>query len=341
MRRLSNILSAVFTLCVILTTASCEKRPLVDMDHRTNVSVMVNIDAISNVTCDIYNEKIATPKIEPLAMHVLFFDNNTNKVVSESFINDISYNEDGRRMLSGKVSLLPGTYNMLIYDFGTEATIVDNYYIWDECKASTNEISPALKRSFVSKAENKSWEDAYIVYEPDHLVVATHEDEHVPYHEGVHTIETEAKSVVESYYLQIKVDGLEYVSSAQAVLSGMVNSNIITSNTRVVEPQATIWFDLEKSDDNGIPVICTVFNTFGRIADSQNELEVTFDIKTHDGRIIQRTFDITELFSTPECIEHHWLLLDETITIEPPQIPGGGFAPEVDDWEEENREIFI
>lgn len=341
MRRLSNILSAVFTLCVILTTASCEKRPLVELGHRTQINVRVNIDAISNVTCDIYNEKIQIPEIKPIAMHVLFFDEYTKEVAAESFISDISYDDDGTRVLSGNISIMPGDYKMLVYDFGTESTIVQDYYKWDDCMAFTSEISPALKRSLISKVNEKALEDAYVIHEPDHLVVASKEHENIPYHHEVHIVEAEAQSVVESYYLQIKVVGLEYVSSAQAILSGMVNGNMISSNTKIVEPQATIWFDMEKSDDKGEPVICTIFNTFGRIEDSENELEVTFDLKTHDGRTIQKSFDLSELFLSPDCVNHHWLLLEETITIEPPQVEGGGFAPEVNDWEEEHRDLYI
>lgn len=341
MRRLSNILSAVFTLCVILTTASCEKRPLLELGHRTQINVRVNIDAISNVTCDIYNEMIQIPEIKPIAMHVLFFDEYTKEVAAESFISDISYDDDGTRVLSGNISIMPGDYKMLVYDFGTESTIVQDYYKWDDCMAFTSEISPALKRSLISKVNEKALEDAYVIHEPDHLVVASKEHENIPYHHEVHIVEAEAQSVVESYYLQIKVVGLEYVSSAQAILSGMVNGNMISSNTKIVEPQATIWFDMEKSDDKGEPVICTIFNTFGRIEDSENELEVTFDLKTHDGRTIQKSFDLSELFLSPDCVNHHWLLLEETITIEPPQVEGGGFAPEVNDWEEEHRDLYI
>lgn len=336
MRRLIHILS----LC-ILVLSSCERRPLVDLGHRTNINVRVNIDAISNVTCDIYNDKIAIPEIKPIAMHVLFFDEDTKEVAAESFISDISYDEDGTRMISGNISIMPGDYKMLVYDFGTESTIVEGYYKWDDCLAYTNEISPAIKRSLISKVNNKALEEAHVIYEPDHLVVAAKEHEYIPYHHDVHTVEAEALSVVESYYLQIKVVGLEYVSSAQAILSGMVNGNMISSNTKIVEPQATIWFDMEKSDDKGEPVICTIFNTFGRIEDSQNELEVTFDLKTHDGRTIQKSFDLSELFLSPDCVNHHWLLLEETITVEPPQVEGGGFAPEVNDWEEEHRDLYI
>ena len=92
-----------------------------------------------------------------------------------------------------------------------------------------------------------------------------------------------------------------------------------------------------------MPVICNVFSTFGRIENSRNELLVTFDIKTIDGRIVQKEFDISDLFLSEECIKHHWLLLEETITIDPPEISssGGGFAPEVEDWENENYDVEL
>lgn len=337
MKRIGVILITVF---VLLATA-CERRELVEMNHVTKIAVRVNIDAVANVTCDVYNEKIQVPKIEPSAMHVLFYETESEKVVAESFISDVNVDAEGKRTIHGNISIMPGNYKMLIYDFGTESTIVENYYEWKDCMAFTNEISPALKGTLLSKADPKAIEEAYIVYEPDHLVVASSENEYVPYHEGIHTIQADAISVVESYYLQIKVKGLEYVSSAQAILSGMVNANKISSNTKVVEPQATIWFDMEKSDDQGVPVICTIFNTFGRIEDSQNSLEVTFDIKTHDGRTIQEKFDISGLFLTEECIQHHWLLLDEEIVVPPPLSSGGGFAPELNDWEEEHSEIIL
>ena len=333
MKKMIIIFSAL-----LLMLCSCQRRPLLEIEHNTRVKVRVNLEAIANVTCDVYNEKVQVPAIEPVAMHALFYDYDTEKIASEAFLSDIAVDEDGVRSVSGSISLLPGNYKMLIYDFGTEATIVKDYYKWKECVAYTEEISPALKKSFASKA---GIEDSYIVYEPDHLVVAKNEKEFVPYHDDVHTISVDARSVVESYYLQIKVQGLEYVASAQALLSGMVSSNKISSDTKVVDPEATLWFSLEKSDDQGVPVICAVFNTFGRIDRSTNNLEVTFDIKTHDGQVVQEVFDISDLFLTPECIEHHWLLLDQEIVVPPPLSSGGGFAPEVNDWEEEKSEIIL
>lgn len=340
MRRLTGIFCAVFAICAFLLITSCERRPLLDPGLITKVRVEVDVRAISNVTCDIYNTAIPVPKIDPEVMHILFFDRNNGQLSAESFISEKEIGEDGKTVFAGDVAILPGDYRMLIYNFGTESTIVRNHYTWEEAEAYTNKVSEKTLSSYRTRNENA---DEIVVYEPDHLLVASNERECIPYHTGLHTISTNATSVVESYYLQIKVDGLEYVSSAQAFLSGMVSGNMISHNQRITDPENTVYFTLTKSEDKGVPVICNVFSTFGRVENSHNKLEVTFDIKTIDGRTVQKSFDISDLFLSEDCIKHHWLLLDEVIKIDPPETPstGGGFAPEVEDWEHENHDVIL
>lgn len=315
-RNIFRIVSGSSTLFALAVFTGCRFRPLEDPEYNTRLNVRVNTDAISNVTCDIYNPKLKIQEIAPVAMHVLFYDVKSNAVAAESFISEVSADTDGTRVLSGNLQLSPGHYRMLVYDFGTDAVKVQDYSSWNTAEAVTDPVPSSVKNVFGVKADGSGAVD--IREQPEHLVVARNSDEHVPYHEGVYTIETEAETVVESYYLQIKVDGLEYVSSAQAVLTGMVGSNLISSGRWVSEPPVAVWFRLEKSDDGGVPVICTVFNTFGRIDSSGNSLEVTFDIKTKTGDSVRRTFDISDLFLSENSMKHHWLLLDETIKIDPP-----------------------
>lgn len=335
MRRYMYIL-----LTALMVLTSCQKRPLVEMDFMTRIMVNVEVKAISNVTCDIYNDKIPIPEIKPEVMHVMFFDTETDKVVAESFISDHGVDSEGKHVLCGDVAIMPDTYKMLAYNFGTESTILKNHYSWEEAEAYTNVVSDKTLESYKGSNGNS---DEIVVYEPDHLMVARDKELYIPHHTGLYTIEMDAESIVESYYLQIKIEGLEYVSSAQAFLSGMVSGNLISHNQRITDPANTLYFPLVKSDDDGVPVICNIFSTFGRIEDAFNELLVTFDIKTTDGRTIQKAFDISDLFLSEECINHHWLLLEETITIDPPEISnsGGGFAPEVEDWENENFDVIL
>lgn len=330
------VCAAMGILCALLSLSSCHRRPLEDPEYSTRVCVEVNLDGIQNVTCDIYNPALPVQKIEPDAMHVLFFD-KSGAVAAETFITDVSTSEDGRRILSGEFSITPGRYKMLIYDYGTDATLVKDYHSWDKAMAYTDKV-PFYVQNTYSKVEGM--ENLTIYGEPDHLVVARNPSETVPYHYGLHTIYTEARSVVESWYLQIKVDGLQYVSGAQALLSGMVRANMISTDTRVNDPGSAVWFRMVKSEDGGEPVICAVFNTFGHMDGASSGLEVTFDVNTTDGRTVRKTFDISGLFSTENAILHHWLLLDEAIKIDPPK-ESGGYDPKVDDWDDEHRDIDI
>ncbi|MGM9752821.1 MAG: DUF5119 domain-containing protein [Candidatus Cryptobacteroides sp.] len=328
-------------LLLLPLVAACQFRPLEEMDFRTDIQVDVNINAVLNVTCDIYNELIPAPSIESEVFRVLFFDTKKDKLLGDSFIYD-SYTdpETGGLGIRGNVSIMPGDYRVLIYTFGTESTLISDYDSFETSRAYTSSLSESTLRSLSLKAVG----DEPINYQPDHLLVASSDLESIPFHSGVYTIKAEARSVVESYYLQVKVKGLEYVSSARAVLSSMAPSARLHDRNADTDSPTSIYIELLKSEDKGDDVVCNTFNTFGRIPGSENELKVTFDIRTVDGRNLTREYEISELFESELCKQHHWLLIDDVIDVpKPPDTGGGGggFEPTVGDWEEERHEIEI
>ena len=81
-------------------------------------------------------------------------------------------------------------------------------------------------------------------------------------------------------------------------------------------------------------------NTFGRIGGSVNDLEVTFDLTRTDGKVFRHTFDISDLFQSDNAVLHQWLLLEETIKIDPPKT-SGGYDPIIGGWDDEHKEIEI
>ncbi len=343
-----TIRSAVYSLvalCVTLTT-SCERRPLEDPESFTNVRVVIETDNISNINCDIYNDKIPVPDLIPEVMHVLFFEEEGDDLVTEVYISNRETSEEGKTVISGNMQIYPGSYRMMTYNFGTESTIIRDYDSWSDAIAYTNTVSDNISMAYKSRAsdDSKVPDEENIVYEPDHLFLHSDASFEIPYHYGTHTIEVTANTVIDTYYLQIKVEGLEYVSSAQAFLSSMASGYRLSGQERITEPQNTVYFSLQKSDDKGVPVICNIFNTFGHVDNQTNRLIVTFDVRTKDGRSLQYDFDITDVFNTPDAIDHNWLLIEETIKIDPPENPpvsGGGMDPSVSDWEDERYEIFL
>lgn len=338
MRTILHNIPALLFLFVTMVLGSCEFRPLEEPNRGVKINVNVNVRAVANVTTHIYNEKIPVPDIHPDAMHVVFYEEGGDRMVSEAFITGKALGEDGSCVMTGYANVLPGTYRMVVYSFGTFYSYVNDCNSWSRINARALQASEAIRNRYNTSVMPMARSEAIVTYTPDHVVVASNPEEKIPFYSGSYTIHAEATTVVETYYLQIKVDGLQYVSSARAYLSGMASGNLLSERRPIHEPESVLYFDMEKGDDKGEPVICAVFNTFGRIEDSTNNLSVTFDVITVDGRNETHTFDITGLFHTEECRKYHWLLLEERIKIDAPD-GSGGFKPGVSDWEDDNHKV--
>lgn len=330
-------------LAIVLGVAGCQRRPLEDPDFYTKVKINVNVKSVQNVTCDIYNPDIPVPKISPEVMHVSFYNVEGDKLLAESFISNLETDAEGNISISGNVSILPGEYKMMAYQFGEERAQVGQYRDYREAYAYTDPLSESDIKSLSLKANYASIGQK-LRYQPEHIVAAHSDSETIPYHQGVYTIEAQAGTLVQTYYLQVGINGAEYVSMSRAVITSMSPGvRISTGKEDVAEPCA-IYIPLIKSEDKGRSVICNVFNTFGRVEDSTNKLYLSFDVRTVDGQTITKEYDITELFKSEMCVKHHWLIIDDVIDIPKPVTPtpgGGGFDPSVKDWEDEHYDISI
>jgi len=330
-------------VAVLLFNASCERRPLYDPDNFVHIKVTVNTDSISNVTCHQYNPDITAPSIDPKMMRVLFYNTSGSSIAADTYISSVSEDAYGRPVIEGDVSVLPGDYKLLIYNFDTESTLIRDDSEYNTIEAYTNVVNSAITKRFATKVDDAISNSIY--YEPDHLMVARDETTSIPYHEGIYTLSETAFTVVQTYYLQIKVKNAQYVSSAQAILSGLSSGNLIGSDAPVVDPQAIVYFTLQKSTDDGDDVIACIFNTFGKIENVENELAVTFNVYTTYGNTVQITKPITDVFETEDAIKRHWLLIEDEIVIPEPEkntnSNSGGWSPGVNEWETENHEISI
>ncbi len=324
----------------LMLTASCSHRPLEEYSS-DGTKISIRLDTlIPNVTCDIYNKNIPVKDIEPDVMRVLFFHEKEDKLLSDVFIQQKVVGPTGEVRLEGNTSIWPGEYRMIAYSFGAVTTYVANYDSYVNSYAYCDPLPDSFQQILGGARAEKP--EQPVMEQPDHIFVGRDSKVHLPYHGGEHVIKGEAGSLVESYYIQIYVDGIQFVSSVSAVLTSMSSSaNFSTGEKDITKPTA-LYFPLLASEDDGKPVVCTVFNTFGRIPESQNELKVSFSVTRTDGKVFGYTFDISDLFLTEECIDHHWLLLDEVLNIPAPEISGdGGYHPSIVDWEEIESEIII
>ena len=350
-------------LLAVLTVAGtgCQRRALEDMMERINLRVDVNIKAVASVTTHVYNEHIPIPDLNTDMMRVMIYDPKTKNLLTQSFISNKSTSEDGSQVLTGELNISYGDYDMLVYNFDTPTTLVKGENNENTILCYTDALPPSVRAHYLgmlasamkagSKADDDPYADLDINYEPDHLLVAPEYNLHVSPHDTVVVIHTEARTVVDTYYIQIRVKGMQFASSATAIISGLAPSRLMGLDEPVVDRPSAICFDLNKSIDTKYDeyqdVLCATFNTFGKIQDATSDLLVTFNVVDTGGNLQQKVVNLDEIFKSEDAVLRHWLLIEEIFEVDPPVGPenpsqsGGGFQPVVDDWQEEHGEIEI
>lgn len=345
---------ALLVLLALVLAAGCHRRPLLEMQEKVRIRITIDIKAVPNVTTGIYNEKIPVPDLTTDMMRVLLYDSENKNLLTQSFISNKEYDEEGNQVFNGELSINYGTYDLLVYNFDTPTTQVTSENNEMNILAYTPEISSSMRSRILGGAkaddEGTPLDDlGTILYEPDHLMVAHENSLDIAPHDSVVVIKTTASTIIDTYYLQIHVVGMQYASSATAVISGLSPSNHFGIPLRTDDPTASEAFDLYKSTDDNIAgenkdVLCAVFNTFGKIPDVSSNLFVTFNVVDVAGNLQTYTASLDTVFKTEDAIERHWLLITDTFIITPPVIDGGGsggFQPKVDEWEEEEGTITL
>lgn len=361
-KRIVRILLAA--ALVMVSFSACHRRPLEEPSGAVRIAIKVDVKTVTNVNANIrssvvlygsntslWEEKLS--QLDPELMRVLVYDPETDKLLTQSFISSTEIDAEGNKVFMGSLGISHGNYNFLVYNFDTPTTQVNQENSEHSIIAFTDEVSPAMKARYLgTKADDD--EDINIHYEPEHLLVANEKDVRISPHDTLVVVRTEASTVVDTYYLQVRVKGMQFASSASAVISGLSPSNHIGYNIRTVDPSAAVVFDMQKGQDLSLDgdnkdVLCAVFNTFGKIDQVSSELYVTFNVFDTAGNLRQYTANLDDVFKTEEAILYHWLIVDESCLVidipdpgvNPPTPGNGGFQPQVDDWEEEEGTMVL
>lgn len=343
-----QVIRMALAALILASALSCIRRPLEDMMEQVAIRVDVNVKAVANVSCDVYNENIPVPNVNTDMMRVMVYDPGTRNLLTQSFISQKT-EENGDQVLSGMLNISYGNYDFLIYNFDTPTTQVSGENNENSILGYTSEIPDAMRTRYLGTKAGE-YDNVHINYEPDHLMVAREHNLRVSPRDTLVVIKTVATTVVDTYYIQIHVEGMQYASSATAIINGLSPSNHFGLNERTLDPTAAVCFEMLKSQDPKLPgenkdVLCAVFNTFGKIPEATSNLHVTFNVVDVAGNLQQKDINLDTVFKSQDAIEHHWLLIDETWVIQKPndtpQNSGGGFRPVVDDWEEINENIIL
>lgn len=313
---MKRVLYALMLLCII--TTGCKRRPLTTADY----TVIVNIE----IERDIVNYEMPH---DPSLMRCVFYDSESGAFVTQAFLPPTG----------GQVSLIPArTYDVLVYNFDTETTWLEDENWWHKIYASTSLIPDSFKtklRSRTSKADEEN-----IVYDPDHLFVGRAEDVFIP-SRSVEAptvyIDLYCETVVETWLLEVRtVTGVENIGSIAAVVTGLAGSNKIAFDERSQE-YVSVYFDNQVIDENG--VLTARFNTFGHNPDIAvpQVLSLVFTDIAGKGR----TFDFDVSGQFPDNKEQIIRIVTEIDIPKPITSGDGGFVPKVDEWDDINTDIII
>ena len=340
--------TVLFLLMALAILPGCQRRPL---EYPTS-NINLRLDLHLNV---VINGKVENLP-EPEMMRVIFFDPNTYDLYTESYL----------PATGGRISIPPGTYKLMAYNFDTEATLLRNDRNFYTIEAYTNEVSAALKANLINALRNgksattraegdgdSAWESALekmaqnpVIYEPDHLFVSR-EDVVINSTDEEQVIEASAETIIETWEISVRIKNGEYLSSARALITGQIASNFIgyPKEEGKTDTDVTLMIEMKAgSDAEDNDILVGQFTTFGKNPSADSRLWLAIIVKNSSGETVEYHKDITGDFMSDEAITDQIISIVEEIEVPEPDPGtggGGGFQPGVDDWEHEDVPIDI
>lgn len=331
-------------ILTLLALVGCKRMPLYDLENK-EVDLELDLELELDLKLDIdvkVDIEVDTVIPTPEYMKVNFYSMDNAGLNYAEFVGS----------QGGPISTPPGTYVMLIYNFGTEYIQIRNEDNINTIEAFTSDITAAkgaALRSFIpskrageaTEADELEEPQGPIIYAPDHLLV-TRETVVIPDMTSENrkvTVYATVSDIVETYaYEAPNVKGTEYIQSVEAFVTNQSRSSFF-GRPEVSKEPATIWFPVGVNREKGY--LFTVFNTFGKLpGESRSFLHML--ITNTEGQQVHVTTDITDQFDHPDPDREHIIVIDQEIVVPPPSGgEGGGIAPTVDPWDEENTDVPI
>lgn len=335
------------TALVLALTAlfGCQRIQLYEMTTEVklefNLNLDMDIDLDLSVDTDLdaeYSAKIHG--VKPQYVEVLFYDMEDHHLVRSHIL----------PAEGGTVEVPSGNYNMTVYSFGTESTQISNTGHRLEIEAFTSDITKTMGGKLqaaiatadtLTKAETRGYEDDPIIHEPDHLYVANENDVHVPafYEEDKSiTIQATASSIIDVYSLEVlNIKGAQNIEKVEAFITGQIKSHYI-GKAQTSEAPATLYTDMRV--DAGNDRLYCIFGTFGKLTGEDNHIYLDITVTDSGGGQYRYIFDVTEQFDDPGN-DNNALVIDAENVIDIPDAAhgGGGLAPSVGEWENENIDL--
>ena len=327
---------------LLIFSAGCRRIPLYDRSTRVDIIIDLDRELDHDIVMSVDKplEKVYTEKIEgvvPTYYEVLVYDNVTNNLVSSNIVGE----------KGGSLGIFPGDYHLVIYSFGTESTQQKDLHNRNTANAFTTDITASKGEIIKSKINesareyvSKGYEDDPIINEPDHLYTSNEMDVTIDAFIGGEqtvTIRTTVSTILDVYSLEVlNIKGAENIEKVEAFVTGQILSNYFGRPERDSSP-ATVYVDMSVDVENSR--LYTVFNTFGKLPGEQNQIFLDITVTDSGGGQYRYIYDVTDQFDDPGNEDHQLIIDGEIIDIPKAEHGGGGFRPEIDEWEREDIDV--
>ena len=324
----------IICLLTLLAAVACERMPLYDLEKQAIELVLklnLKLDLQLKLDLDV-DVDIETAIKAPEHMKVCFYSPEDGHLRYTEFVDSTG----------GVISTPAGTYEMLVYSFGTEYVQIRGEGDINTIEAFTSDITETKRATLAAFTRGEDGEQLEepqgpIIYAPDHLLVAR-ENVVVPEMSTESrniTLTATANTIVETYGFEVhSVIGAEYIESCEAFVTNQARSSFFGRGEVNPEP-ATIYFRVGVDRKKGC--LYTTFNTFGKLpGESRSYLHIL--VRDTGGQEYHISADITEEFEKPD----NQIVVEEPVEIPEPQpTGGGGIAPTVTPWDEEIHDVPI
>lgn len=298
-------------------------KPIIHLNTNINLNEDIDIEGDPELHDKVYGKM-------PELVRACFYDVDTHELVHEDILS-----AEG-----GFIDIAAGVYDLIVYSLGTEATRVADTDIRAAGYAYTSRATKNLRLTKANADGTQTSTDQPAIYEPDHIFVGRKEALQVPVRaeqDKTLVIEVDLTSLVESWSFEVLyVEGAGNIREADVYITGQAPSKYLWDRRFPNQP-AAIWFPVEANVQKGH--IYTVFNTFGKFPNAQNDVYLNVIVTDATGSRYRWIFDVTDQFDNPDN-DHNEIIIDEPIVV-PEDGSGEGLSHRVTEWQEELIEIFI
>lgn len=305
---MKKIVFVIISAVMLSVTFSCEHKELCS-DHPHVVEVRVVFD---------WRE---APDANPASMSLYLFPVGGGEVLRYDFTDR-----------SGGIVRVPGgVYGVLCLNSDTENIRYRSTGRRETFRVTTREATFSSGFAFPIAG----MEDEPVMLPPD-MIWGDYMVRAELYRRSALTITLKPKVLACRYTVEIRnAENLKYVSGISGVLSGLADG-LFAGKAETTDERVTIPFDGLISGDK--TVVTGELLTFGQCHSKRNTHHLTVCAVLSDGSEWKHTYDVTDQVHTaPDPRNVHILLYG--LPVPKPIANGGGFRPDVSEWETEEENI--